>query len=655
MAKAAAFLAALDHAPAGTLIQASLKPNQHQRCDILGEFFLLLFTGIRARHNLKTSPVVCILLIFSLAIFISPSAAQARDDLAAPWSLAVAQMGALSEREGSLPAELRTRFDEAGSSLKLWIYFTDKAILDESAYLEAVARLGTSYSPRAAQRRRLRRTTPGLFDGHDIALSQPYLEAVSGAGARIETRSRWLNAVSARADCVQAERIAELSCVRAVRLVRIGRREEPATSSGTNVDPQNRDRDFYGHAQVQLDQINLPALHARGYTGNGVVIGVLDSGFRRDHVAFNHPDHPLSVIAEWDFMNDDSNTGIEAGDDSGQHFHGTAILGSMGTYAPEEMVGAAYDASYVLAKVEDAASEFPLEEDWFAAGLEFLESEGCDVATSSLLAYWYGQDDLDGETSVMAQAFNVATANGMHCCQAAGNEGHDDNPATSHLLAPADAFDVITCGGVDISDAISGFSSDGPTQDGRVKPEVLARASGASTVDAYNTVGYVTVSGTSIATPQIAGAVACLVQAHPEWSVGFMRERLFHTADYFLANGTYDPLFVLGYGIIDAAAAEDSPVGLPAGSEDAGVSFRVHPNPFRKRTFISAVLPSAGRLVLEAYDIKGRRLRSQDLGVRDRGEHSLVFDGRGLPSGVYPYRLLQEGRVLSMGKLLILQ
>ena len=108
----------------------------------------------------------------------------------------------------------------------------------------------------------------------------------------------------------------------------------------------------------------------------------------------------------------------------------------------------------------------------FVAGLEFIETHGGDVATSSVLIYdFYAQDDLDGETTVMSQGLNVAAANGLHVCQAAGNEGHDSNPATSTLVPPADAFRTITVGAVDSSGNIAGFSSDGPTADGRLKPE----------------------------------------------------------------------------------------------------------------------------------------------------------------------------------------
>ena len=578
------------------------------------------------------------------------------DEIAAPWSLASEQTGLSKDKENSLPVDLRIKFGEVDEDLKLWVYFTDKGVFEENTYRAAAMSMVADSNSRTLQRRSFRRSSPGLVDGYDLPLKDSYIESVDATGARIEQSTRWLNAVSVRASLKQAEKIIQLPWVRAIREVRMSRRDDLSSPQVVDLNPgkSERDRSFYGNSQIQLDQINLPALHARGFTGEGVIIGVLDSGFRRDHVAFNHPDGPIQVVAEWDFVNDDPDTGVEYGDDTDQHFHGTAILGALAPYMPMELVGAAYDAAYVLAKVEDAASEFPLEEDWFAAGLEFLEAEGCDVATSSLIAYWYEQDDMDGETSVMAQVFNIATSNGLHCCQAVGNSGHDSDPAKSHLTTPADAFDVIACGAIDIYSQIAGFSSDGPTLDGRVKPEVLARGSAAWTVDAYSQTSYVTVSGTSISAPQVAGAVACLVQAHPDWDVGMMRDRLFQTSDYYLAHGETDPLFVQGYGIIDVIAAEDTPVGL-SDAENEWHRLRASPNPFSDRTFISASLLSSGILSVDVYDIRGRRVRRQEFGFRDVGSQVLPLTGEGLPNGVYLYRLRLDDRELGSGKLLIVR
>jgi subtilisin family serine protease len=321
----------------------------------------------------------------------------------------------------------------------------------------------------------------------------------------------------------------------------------------------------------QVQQINLVDLHDQGYTGAGIIIGVLDTGFRTTHNAFNEPGHPLQIVAEYDFVNDDSETGPEAGDLSNQHHHGTQVLGTMAAYDPDSLVGTAYDASYILAKAEDLADEYAAEENLFVAGLEFIEANGGDVATSSLVMFnMYTQDQLDGLTSVMTMGFNTATANGLHCCQGAGNEGHDADPATSSLLPPSDAFQVITCGAVDDTGASASFTSDGPSADGRVKPEVLARGLWAWTISPTSDSGIQTASGTSFATPITAGAVACVVQAHPEWTVDQMRFALTHTADYFVANQTFDPLYVRGYGIVNALGAAQSTPPKPGDLDEDG-------------------------------------------------------------------------------------
>jgi subtilisin family serine protease len=459
---------------------------------------------------------------------------------------------------------------------RVWVFFTDKAIASPRAYAAAVAREVERLTPRARLRRLHRRESLGLVDHRDLPLTPDYVGAVLATGARRRHESRWLNAMSVEAAADRIHAIAALPFVREVRPLARAARPRPDLLQSTDFGaadpiggapnpgdgaspPRGLVGPDYGFSFDQLAQINAVAAHQEGYTGAGVVIGVLDTGFKRTHASFNQTAggaHPVQVLNEYDFINDDPVTSPQPGDPSDQHNHGTYILGTLGAYHPGTLVGAAFDASFLLAKTEDVSQEVPAEEDQYVAGLEWIESLGADLATSSLgYIDWYTQADLDGQTAVTTLAVNVATDNGLICCTAAGNETNDGDPGTSHLIAPADALRVLTCGAVDSTGFIAWFSSDGPTADGRVKPEALARGVSTATVSAVSDANIIGVSGTSLSTPLVAGAVALIVQAHPNWNVDRVRRALLHTASGFAVTGGYDAAYVYGYGVIDAQAA----------------------------------------------------------------------------------------------------
>jgi Subtilase family len=408
---------------------------------------------------------------------------------------------------------------------------------------------------RALLRRALRRCAGGLYDERDRDIDHAALHRIASTGAEIRHVSRWLNAISVAADASQLARLRALECVIEVQPVaRLGRVAPLPLSSN---DPDGGIAgSFYGASEPQIVQLQLNLLHASGYTGSGVVVGVLDTGFRRTHAAFNVSSHVVSIVGEYDFVNDDPNAGPEPGDAPTQHDHGTYILGALGAYLPGTLVGAAYDASFLLAKAEDIAPDTAVEEDYFVAALEWLEANGADVATSSLAMFnVYGPDALDGITTAMSTAFAIAGQNGVHCFQGAGNSGHDADPSTNHLVIPADAFDVMAIGAVSSSGVITSFSSDGPTLDGRLKPELLARGASVWTVHPNNDTALASPSGTSLSTPLVAGVAACLVQAHPDWTPSQMRAALLSTASDYAGTGMPDPLFVRGFGIVRALDA----------------------------------------------------------------------------------------------------
>ena len=461
-------------------------------------------------------------------------------------------------------ATVRQAWAQSVTPLKVWVFFTDKGWHTPEAHATALAAVERGYDPDAVQRRRLRRTAPGLFDAHDLPIVVSYVDAVTATGAVHHITSRWLNAISVWATRPQIEAIAELPFVRRIERVLGARKDHlfgepvaveiPAPAAGGANPRGGLD---YGVGEYQLEHVHIIDVHELGYTGDGSVVAILDTGFDRSHEAFNQPGHPVQVVAEWDFIDNDPDAGIEPGDPGAQHNHGTCILGIVGGYKPGSFVGAAYDASFILCKTEDTTAEYPAEEDNYVAGLEFAEMHGADVVTSSLgYIDWYTQDDLDGQTAVTTVAVNIATANGMPVCTAAGNEGNDLDPTTSHLIAPADAFQVITVGALyGYAGGHAEFTSDGPTADGRVKPEVMAMGVDTRTVSPVEPDRCVAISGTSASTPIVAGAVACLLQAHPTWTVDELREHLFYTARYYRLNRELGPYFIRGYGRVNAFLA----------------------------------------------------------------------------------------------------
>src|SRR6185295_3000570 len=122
---------------------------------------------------------------------------------------------------------------------------------------------------------------------------------------------------------------------------------------------------------------------------------------------------------------------------------------------------------------------------------------------------------------------------------------------------------VITCGAARDDNTITSFSSDGPSADGRVKPEVLALGSHTKTVWPYDDVQFAQASGTSLSTPLVCSAIACLTQAHPNWSVEKMRNYVMRRASDYALHQQTDPLFIRGYGMVNAlAASSDCPADI---------------------------------------------------------------------------------------------
>lgn len=440
---------------------------------------------------------------------------------------------------------------------KVWVFFTDKGITSKSGF-ERVAST-VRILPRAGTRRAKVGMNKVLFA--DLPVYERYIEEIESLGAKHRRSSRWLNGASFLIPVTLLDSVAALPQVAEIKPLGLFRRDtttilhdltEAQPSLPQSSSPNSPGDLIYGPSFTQLRQIGVPLLHARGYTGKGVTLAIFDTGFRKDHEAFAQHFLDNRVLAEFDFVFNDSNTANEPsnGDRSDQWNHGTYIWSVAGGNKNGTLFGPAYEANFILCKTEDIRSETPVEEDNWVAALEWSSSLGADVVTSSVgYIAWYTFEDLDGQTAVITQAANIADSLGIVVCNAMGNFGARFD-STGSLIAPADAFNILAVGAVSGNGAIASFSSRGPTFDGRIKPEVVAMGVGTFAAEAISTDSYDLVSGTSLSTPLVAGAVCQLIQARPQFTPAMIRQAILETA-----SQSDNPDNTFGWGLLDIERA----------------------------------------------------------------------------------------------------
>lgn len=441
------------------------------------------------------------------------------------------------------------------SLFRIWIFFTDKGIKNEGELKVALSKCKKALTPRCIKRRMKVRPIDNLVDFRDLPVRKSYVQRVLSMGFKKRAISKWLNAMSVEAYGRDIKRLTDLPFVRAIRKVAGHKRRKDIIIEGSRKGKEGIESHCsldYGPSFNQLNQIGVPPLHELGYRGDSIVILMLDTGFRRVHESLQH----LHILKEHDFINDDDTTWNQPGDPEDQDHHGTITLSTIAGYSPGNLIGPAYNAYFLLAKTEDVSDEQPIEEDWWVEGLEWGDSLGAEIVSSSLgYIDWYTYEDLNGDFCVTTVAADLAAQDGILVVNAMGNGG----PGPGTLIAPADADSIVAVGAVDSSGEIASFSSRGPTYDGRIKPEVCAQ--GVATYCAMpgdNPGDYIQASGTSLSTPLVAGLSALLLQIHPEWGPMDIREALISTA-----SQSDNPNNDYGWGIANGFSASGIEVGIP--------------------------------------------------------------------------------------------
>jgi len=546
----------------------------------------------------------------------------------------------------------------------VWIWLKDRG-LNKGEIGRALAAARSRLSPRALDRRFRRGTIRDVVES-DLPVSPAYLTELRNSGLRVRHTSRWLNAVSGVIAPDDLLSLSDHGAIDRITPLASGRRIDPeeearpgsvrrvAGSGAGMVATGQFGPAFYGDSYNQNESVQVPTMHAAGLSGVGVIVGIFDTGFRLTHIALRDS----MVLAAWDFVDGDTISIANQGAYSSHQSHGTQVWGVIAGYLPGTLVGPAYGANLLLARTEDYYSETPVEEDNWVAAMEWMEALGVDVTNTSLSYLdWYSHRDMDGDTATITIAADAAAARGVIVVSSAGNDGNrlpsgpDEIPLRYYVGAPADGDSVITVGATNPDRTLASFSSRGPTFDDRIKPDIVARGVGLTTVypAAGDSTYWSAANGTSFSSPLTAGVVALLallLEEHPEWGPYQVREALQATADRSRNGQQGHPDNDYGWGYVqgfDALHYGDTPAG-------DGVRFFNYPNPFTTQTTFNCTVPSAGSIVIRIYTLSGSLVRIfDDVDVAMAGTVGIVWkgtneSGRDVAPAAYVAVLDFEGR-----------
>ncbi|ABG58874.1 conserved hypothetical protein [Cytophaga hutchinsonii ATCC 33406] len=458
------------------------------------------------------------------------------------------------------------------------IYLKDKngtpgTIQQPSAYLSA----------RSLERRHHEQIR---IDSTDLPVSVNYLTAIKNEGASIVYSTKWLNAVHIKATESQYNTIRAFPFV----LDGTGNFKVTQKSNAQEITAATQ----LNYAQNYTDYMGITDMHKQGVKGAGILIAVTDSGFPGVDTltAFKHLWENNQITYFYDVADNEADVFNDGS-------HGTYILSVL---AADTLVykGVVPEASYVLLRTEVAATETQTEEfNWLRAA-EIADSCGVDIISVSLGYTTYDDNtdsytyaDMDGQTSVIAAAADMAYGKGMIVVCSAGNDG---NNAWKYIGTPADAKKVLAVGSVDFTNTKSGFSSIGPTADGRLKPDLCATGAGINCIKPDGTI--LMTGGTSLSTPMIAGMIAGIKQTYPSLSNDEVKNILLQSCDNYS-----NPTNLKGYGVPHFSRTE-SYFNIYINP----VNSLIAPNPYHSGQLIIKVPEPEESYEIRMYDYQGQQV-----------------------------------------------
>ena len=444
---------------------------------------------------------------------------------------------------------------------KYFVFFKDKGLYSPHRIYKTaqISPAAISHlSEKSIERRKQAMGENEYFNYDDLPVYAPYIDELKKLSIKTDKTLNWFNAVSCYIEDENLEIIKALPFVEKIEKVKslVSLRQDNLNNYPGIFMPSPAPSILsfnYGSSYSQNALSDIPEAHNAGLSGKDIIVGVLDTGFELTSPAFE----TIKILAQHDFVFNDDVTANQSGDIQSQHNHGTAVLSIMAGMHNGFQIGPAYGASFLLAKTEDVRSEKNIEEDNYAAALEWMEARGVRI-TSSSLGYTtfddgqssYTYNDMNGRTTIVTKAAEMAFERGVIVLTAAGNDG---NNSWHYISAPGDGKNTITVGALTPGGQVASYSSRGPTSDGRIKPDISTQ--GSNVVHSLPLqITYGMGNGTSYATPIAAGITALLLEAYPYLTNIQVRDILLQSGDNSAA-----PNNDRGYGLLSAVKALNQP------------------------------------------------------------------------------------------------
>lgn len=459
----------------------------------------------------------------------------------------------------------------------------------------------------------------------DLPVNETYIDSVLElTDGVLHCSSKWFNdCVILVTDTSEIQNLSGINFIDEIKKVGyypLGLHNKPNDSEQDN--PLDEyDTNYYAAAWTQIHLCNGEYMHQHGFMGQGMLIAVLDVGFANANTIedFDSMFQQGRMVDAFNFIRKNSDV-FSSGT------HGTNVLSCMAANTPHTYVGTAPKAMYALYATDDAVTENSLEQDNWIAAAERADSVGADLITTSVGYNTFDDDEnsytyeqLDGHTTLVAKAANIAVSKGILVIASAGNEG---TTSWQHILTPGDADSTLTVGSVNYQKSVASNSGYGPNASGLIKPNVCTQGVQAAVVSSGG--DHTNITGTSFATPILAGMAACLMQAAPNKMPTEIRYLIESVSDHFSSPDNH-----IGYGVPDFAQAFNT-VGIENTEEKNGVN--IYPNPVKNILCLHFDKNYFSSVDITITDVSGRLVQHEERNIRNQ---IITIDVSQISAGMY--------------------